>query len=124
MWIGHNISSCIVELSRGIINYNVDVLVRCNYDGADDGTAPAIIRPARRPLIGIITDCAILSSVLSSFSMTTVGVRFYISRGSVIVAGEINPPTPENSHCDPRWPFAIPVWYLSGKKWQYGFKQN
>jgi len=27
-------------------------------------------------------------------------------------------------HCGPNWPFGIPVWYLSNKKWQYAFKQN
>jgi len=28
-------------------------------------------------------------------------------------------------HCGPHWPFGIsaPVWYLSDKKWRYGFEQ-
>jgi len=45
-------------------------LARCKHDETDDGTAPAVIRPARRPPIGLITDHSAPSSVPSSFSMT------------------------------------------------------
>jgi len=26
-------------------------------------------------------------------------------------------------HCGPHWPFSMPVWCLSDRKWRYGFKQ-
>jgi len=39
--------------------------LRCKHDRKGDGTAPAAIRPARRPPIGLVTDRA----VPSSFSM-------------------------------------------------------
>jgi len=37
------------------IKYSVDVLVHCEQNGTDDGTAPSVIRPARRLSIGLIT---------------------------------------------------------------------
>jgi len=33
---------------------SVDLLVRCKHDGTDDGTAPAVIRPARCLPVGLI----------------------------------------------------------------------
>jgi len=27
------------------------------------------------------------------------------------------------NHCGPHWPFGIPAWYLSDKKWRFGFKR-
>jgi len=27
------------------------------------------------------------------------------------------------NHCGPHWPFVIPAWYLSDKKWRFGFKR-
>jgi len=41
-------------------------LVRFEHDDTNDGTASAVLTPARRPHIGLITDRA----VPSSFSMT------------------------------------------------------
>jgi len=46
---------------------SVDALVCSKHDGRDDrrddGTAPVVIRPARRPPIRLITDRAVPSSV-------------------------------------------------------------
>jgi len=47
-------------------------LIRCKHNGTDNQMAPAVIRLAWRPLIGLIIGRAVLSSVPSSFSMTSV----------------------------------------------------
>jgi len=65
MCMGRKVSNCIGEVSYGQINYSVDVLVRCEHDGTDDGTAPAVIMPARRLHISLIIDRAVPSSVPS-----------------------------------------------------------
>jgi len=44
-----------------INKYSVDVLVRCKPDGTVDWMAAAVIRPTRRPSIGLITDRAVPS---------------------------------------------------------------